>query len=103
MCERDGLSKLDECTSYFINEAGKSTKGDTLRKVLGGGPVAHQVKYELEKQQLMNSNATTTASCSASEYGDEDATFRKLEHLWFASIVQLTFGYRSSKGTEETE
>ncbi len=42
---RLGLSKLDEHIAYFINEAGKGAKGDTLRKALGAGPVAHQVKY----------------------------------------------------------
>ncbi len=39
-----GLSKLDEYIAYFIKEAGMGSKGDALRKALGGGPVAHQVK-----------------------------------------------------------
>jgi hypothetical protein len=77
--------------SYFINEAGKRTKSDVLRKVLGSGPVAHQVKYELEKKQLIIGNATTAASSNVGEYGDEDVIFGKFEQSWFASIVRLTF------------
>jgi hypothetical protein len=99
---RLGLSKLDERIAYFINEAGKGAKGDALRKALGAGPVAHQVKYEMEKQQLMNGNATTTTP-SSGEYGDEDAIFGKFEQSWFASIVRSTLGYGTSKGTDETE
>lgn len=80
-----GLSKLDEHISHFINEAGKGIKGDTLGKALGGGPVAHQVNYELKKQQLMFGNATTTPS--SGEYGEEDTIFGKFEQSWFASFI----------------
>ena len=44
------LSKLDERIAFFHNELGKGAKGDALRKVLGGGPISHQVKYEAERQ-----------------------------------------------------
>jgi hypothetical protein len=44
------VSKLDERIAYFHNELGKGAKGDALRKVLGGGPISHQVKYEIEKK-----------------------------------------------------
>ena len=87
-----GLSKLDERIAYFINEAGKGSKGDALRKALGGGPVAHQVKYEMERQQLMNGNATSSPVGPSGEYGDEDAIFGKFEQSWFASIIRSTFG-----------
>jgi hypothetical protein len=85
MQARLGLSKLYEHISHFIKEAGKGIKGDTLGKALGGGPVAHQVNYEMENQQLMFGNATTTPS--SGEYGEEDAIFVKFEQSWFASFV----------------
>jgi digalactosyldiacylglycerol synthase len=44
-----GKAKLDERIAYFHRELGKH---DTLRRVLGGGPVSYQVKYELERQGL---------------------------------------------------
>ncbi len=98
-----GLSKLDERIAYFINEAGKGSKGDALRKALGGGPVAHQVKYEMERQKLMNGNTTTTPIGTSGEYGDEDAIFGKFEQSWFASIIRSTFGYGSGKVPDEAE
>merc|ERR1711982_28526 len=42
---RLGKSKLDERIAWFHNQLGKGRKGDTIRKVLGAGPVSHQVKY----------------------------------------------------------
>ena len=47
-----GKGKLDERIAYFHHELGKGAKGDALRKVLGGGPISHQVKYEMAKQGL---------------------------------------------------
>lgn len=44
-----GTSKLDERIAWFHNEVGKGARGDTLRRVLGGGPVAAQVAYEQTK------------------------------------------------------
>lgn len=49
--QRLGTSKLDERIAWFHNELGKGTKGDTLRRVLGGGPISDQVAYEHMKQQ----------------------------------------------------
>ena len=47
-----GKAKLDERIAYFHHSLGKGAKGDALRKVLGGGPVSNQVKYEMAKQGL---------------------------------------------------
>jgi digalactosyldiacylglycerol synthase len=40
-----GTSRLDERIAWFHNEMGIGNKGDILRKVLGAGPAAEQVKY----------------------------------------------------------
>lgn len=45
-----GKEKLDERIAFFHQELGKGSKGDALRKSLGGGPISHQVKYEMAKQ-----------------------------------------------------
>jgi glycosyltransferase involved in cell wall biosynthesis len=58
--EQLGRSKIDERIAWFHNEAGKGTKGDILRKVLGAGPVSQQYKYGV------------TQNNSRSESGDED-------------------------------
>lgn len=49
---RLGKAKLDERIAFFHRELGKGAKGDALRKVLGGGPVSSQVKYEMSKRGL---------------------------------------------------
>lgn len=49
-----GTSKLDERIAWFHNELGKGARGDTLRRVLGGGPVSDQVAYALMRQQPSN-------------------------------------------------
>jgi len=48
---RLGTVKLDERIAWFHNELGKGSMGDKIRKVLGGGPIADQVKYETMKKQ----------------------------------------------------
>ncbi|KAL7542955.1 hypothetical protein ACHAXR_012248 [Thalassiosira sp. AJA248-18] len=47
-----GKAKLDERIAFFHRELGKGTKGDALRKLLGGGVISNQVKYEMSKQGL---------------------------------------------------
>ena len=47
-----GKAKLDERIAFFHHELGKGTKGDALRKFLGGGPISNQVEYEMAKQGL---------------------------------------------------
>mmetsp|Transcript_22471 Transcript_22471/g.32178 ORF Transcript_22471/g.32178 Transcript_22471/m.32178 type:complete len:811 (-) Transcript_22471:2321-4753(-) len=85
-----GLSKLDERIAYFINEAGKGAKGDALRKVLGGGPVANQVKYEMEKKGRETSSLLIGTD-SKTDVVDDDADFGKFEDSWFASLMRSTF------------
>jgi hypothetical protein len=46
-----GKSKVDERIEWLHNELGKGAKGDMIRKVLGGGPVSHQVKYESSRRR----------------------------------------------------
>jgi digalactosyldiacylglycerol synthase len=50
--ERLGLSKRDERIAWFHNELGKGVTGDAIRKVLGGGPVSKQVKYQRAQQSV---------------------------------------------------
>lgn len=47
-----GKAKLDERIATFHRELGKGATGDALRKFLGGGPISHQVKYEMARQGL---------------------------------------------------
>jgi len=44
--ERVGTTKKDERIAKLHYELGKGAKGDVLRKVLGGGPVADQFQYD---------------------------------------------------------
>ena len=48
-----GTSKLDERIAWFHHQMGKGKKGDTIRKVLGGGPISEQVKYEEMKRSSL--------------------------------------------------
>lgn len=56
-----GKAKLDERIAYFHRELGKH---DSLRRVLGGGPVSNQVRYELERQGLDQDNSDKFAMSS---------------------------------------
>lgn len=49
-----GTAKLDERIRSFHHELGKGIRGDALRKVLGGGPIANQVRYEMMKQGFID-------------------------------------------------
>jgi digalactosyldiacylglycerol synthase len=44
--DRIGKTELDEKIAKFHYELGKGPRGDVIRKVLGGGPVAEQYQYE---------------------------------------------------------
>ena len=46
--QRRGMSKADERIAWFHNEVGKGLRGDTIRKILGAGPVSDQVRYSRE-------------------------------------------------------
>jgi len=90
-----GLSKFDERIAYFHNELGKGAKGDALRKVLGGGPISHQVKYEMEKRRETIKGEIEEEEASTD---DDDAAFGKFEGSWFASVIRSTFGYTQQNG-----
>jgi len=49
--ERVGKTKSEEKIAKMHQELGHGTKGDMLRKVLGGGPVAGQFQYECQQLQ----------------------------------------------------
>ena len=57
-----GKAKLDERIAYFHRELGKH---DALRRVLGGGPIANQVRYELERQGLEDEHSSDKFSASS--------------------------------------
>jgi digalactosyldiacylglycerol synthase len=66
--ERVGKTKSDEKLAKMHYELGKGAKGDVLRKVLGGGPVADQFQYELRMQQLDEDSL-----CPGKESSQDDA------------------------------
>ena len=53
------MDKLDERIAFFHHELGKGYRGDAIRKVLGGGPIAEQVRYEMIKGYENDSNPHT--------------------------------------------
>jgi digalactosyldiacylglycerol synthase len=65
--ERLGRQKLDERIAWFHNELGKGETGDMLRKLLGAGPVSHQVQYQKSKQSSFENNGD-----ESSKQGDDD-------------------------------
>ena len=91
--EKLGLTKLDERIAWFHNELGKGVTGDTIRKVLGGGPVSHQVKYQLAQQSLETDDEfiEDEEGDSDEESEDEDEGLpRKLRMSSFASAIRST-------------
>ena len=54
--EKLGTSKLDERIAWLHNEIGKGATGDMLRKILGAGPAANQVKYASEIKRERSGN-----------------------------------------------
>lgn len=49
--ERRGKTSMDEKLAKFHSKLGEGAKGDVIRKVLGGGPVAEQNQYERKRTQ----------------------------------------------------
>lgn len=84
---RLGTVKLDERIAWFHNELGKGSMGDTLRKVLGGGPIADQVKYEIQKKQA---EAVSNGSFSQEENDDEGLSIKFLRSS-LAEAIRNTF------------
>jgi glycosyltransferase involved in cell wall biosynthesis len=66
--ERLGRTKLDQRIAWFHNEIGKGERGDTIRKVMGAGPVSHQVKYQEEQRK---------GDGDESDYEEDDEGFSK--------------------------
>lgn len=58
--DRVGKTKLDETIAKFHYELGKGVKGDVIRKVLGGGPVAEQYQYEKVSTSLIKDERDDT-------------------------------------------
>jgi len=99
--ERLGLNKLDERIAWFHNEIGKGPAGDILRKVLGAGPVSHQVKYqrdveaareEEEEDDAYESDDGDMSEDSSSSEEDEDGFSAKFRRSSFAQAVRATIG-----------
>jgi len=99
--ERLGLNKLDERIAWFHNEIGKGPAGDILRKVLGAGPVSHQVKYqrdveaareEEEEDDAYESDDGDMSEDSSSSEEDEDGFSGKFRRSSFAQAVRATIG-----------
>ena len=74
-----GTSRLDERIAWFHNEMGNGAKGDLLRKVLGAGPAANQVKYT--KQQSLDNR----------EEDDDEGLSIKFVRSSLADALRKTF------------
>lgn len=96
--ERLGLAKLDERIAWFHNELGKGTTGDFLRRVLGGGPASHQVKYQKEMAADATRDENDENLNAESEEDDEDESgfSRKFRRSSFARAISATVGDISS-------
>eukprot|EP00980_Cylindrotheca_fusiformis_P014900 scaffold4062_cov137-Cylindrotheca_fusiformis.AAC.6 len=76
-----GKSKVDERIEWLWNELGKGTKGDVIRKVLGGGPVSHQVKYESSKRREQNGE-------SEDEEDEDEGLSNKFQDSAFVQAIR---------------
>ena len=83
---RLGTSKLDERIARFHYEVGKGARGDKLRRVLGGGPIADQVAYEMMKQASMSPSNSLSAS-SQQELRDGDTHGNSLSFKFDGSLL----------------
>jgi len=88
--ERLGLTKLDERIAWFHNELGKGASGDMLRKFFGAGPASHQVKYQIEQQEGLESLG---GGENEGPYEDEDDGLSgKFRRSSFAEAIRLSLG-----------
>jgi len=87
--EKLGSSKLDERIAWLHNEIGKSSAGDMLRKILGAGPVAEQVKYTYEQEQAAEDGAEGTED-------EDDGLSPKFRRSSFAEAIRATISDLSS-------
>lgn len=91
--EKLGLSKLDERIAWFHNELGSGVKGDALRKVLGGGPVSKQVKYQRAQQSADEPDEFVEGEEVSSEddtEDDDEGLPRKLRMSSFGAAIRST-------------
>jgi hypothetical protein len=87
--ERLGMNKLDERIAWFHNELGKGKTGDILRKVLGAGPVSHQVKYQKNAALSLAQNDDEIEEDSDE---DESGFTGKFRSSSFAKAIRATVG-----------
>lgn len=92
--EKLGLTKLDERIAWFHNELGKGVTGDAIRKVLGGGPISKQVKYQRAQQSLEPDAFIRREEISDDEEeeseDDDEGLPRKLRMSSFGAAVRST-------------
>lgn len=79
-----GKSKVDERIEWLWNELGKGAKGDVIRKVLGGGPVSYQVKYESSRRRRQSED------CDDDDQADEGLSTKFQDSAFVAAIRQAT-------------
>lgn len=79
-----GTAVIDERIRLFHHELGKGKKGDALRKVLGGGPIANQVRYEMMKQGIIDED-------------ENDGITEKFKKSSFVQAVKSSFGSTNSQ------
>mmetsp|Transcript_3642 Transcript_3642/g.6640 ORF Transcript_3642/g.6640 Transcript_3642/m.6640 type:complete len:188 (-) Transcript_3642:145-708(-) len=73
--EELGMSKVDERIAWFHRELGKGTRGDTIRKVLGGGPISNQVGWQnaREAEEQLNFDGEDQDDEDEDDHDREDA------------------------------
>ena len=86
-----GTSRLDERIAWFHNEIGNGAKGDILRKVLGAGPAAEQVRYT-NRQSLDDGDEEKAGGLSMKFIGSSlaDALKQTFSNGIFAPAKTLT-------------
>jgi len=82
--EELGSSKLDERIAWLHNEIGKGVTGDMIRKILGGGPVADQVKYTYALEQQVVEEA------EGENEDEDDGLSSKFRQSSFAENIRAT-------------
>ena len=97
--EKLGLSKLDERIAWFHNELGKGVTGDAIRKVLGGGPVSKQVKYQraqqsrLEDEFIEEEEEEEVEDSDEESEDDDEGLPRKLRMSSFGAAIRSTVAH----------
>jgi hypothetical protein len=88
--DRVGKTKSDEKIAKMHYELGKGAKGDVLRKVLGGGPVADQFQYDCRILQAQLNAENDTDSTGTSDSSDSEDADNKNNKNGRASLVTPT-------------